>query len=173
MMSSWDVSWAHARLLEWGWAVRHVTAFPQQRWHGNSIGNILLPRIIPCQPSTPPPQLLPRHAVQGRRGQAGLWGASLHFRLLSPLPMSLAISIPSGPLHPRRLSHVFCMGRGLQGRGSPSREGLSPGTISQVPSPLARAVLEKAGLNKRHPPSKKNLKLLLMVFNWAAPSQLN
>lgn len=67
----------------------------------------------------------------------------------------------------------FAWGEGFRAGGSPPREGLSPGTISQVPSPLARAVLEKAGLNKRHPPSKKNLKLLLMVFNWAAPSQLN
>lgn len=67
----------------------------------------------------------------------------------------------------------FAWGEGFRAGGCPSREGLSSGTISQVPSLLAGAVPEKAGLNKRHPSSKKNLKLLLMVFNWAAPSQLN
>lgn len=68
----------------------------------------------------------------------------------------------------------FAWGEGFRAQVCPSREGLSPGTISQVPSPLAGAVLEKAGLDKRHPPPpKKNLKLLLMVLNWAAPSHLN
>lgn len=68
----------------------------------------------------------------------------------------------------------FVWGEGFRAGGCPSRGGLSPLTISQVPTCLAGAVLEKAGLNERHPPSKKNnLKLLLIVFNWAAPPQLN
>lgn len=74
---------------------------------------------------------------------------------LSLLAMSLANSIRSGPLHPRRLSHVFCIGRGLQAGGCLSRQGPSPGTISQVPPPLAGAVLEKAGLSKMHLPPKQ------------------
>lgn len=64
-----------------------------------------------------PPQLLPQHAVQGRRGQSSLWGVSLHFRKLSPLAMSLATSLLSDPLQHRMLSHVFCTRRRLQSRG--------------------------------------------------------
>jgi len=103
------------------------------------------------------PQLLPWHAMQGKRGFSSLWGASLHIRVLSFLAISLAISIPSGTLHPRRLPHVFCMGRRLQGRGISFQRGTFSRKVStsQVPPPLAGAVLEKAAFKKRHPPSKK------------------
>lgn len=90
--------------------------------------------------------------------------------MLSALAMSLALSIPSGPLHPM----CFAQGEGFRAGGCHSRKGLSPRTILQVPSPLARSCAgESWAQQKTLSPPEKNLELLLMVFNWAARSQSN
>ena len=168
MMSSWDVSWAHARLLEWGWAVRRVPAVPQQGWHGNGIGDALLPQIIPCQLSTPPCHSYCHGMPCKEREDFPAFGVPActsgccHFwPYLWQSASPLVLSTPGGcPMY-------FAWGEGFRAEGFPSREGLSPG---KSPPPRCPHLLQELCWRKQRSRKdtllqKKNLKLLLMVFN--------